>query len=65
MTEVEQTTQDEIVFLKERIADSQRKIDDILRRHGTGVRASWVSTDIAIEQARITDALKAIKELTA
>lgn len=63
MTEAQQSTQDEIAFLKERIADSQRKIDDILRQHGTGVRASWVSTDIAIEQARITDALNAIKEL--
>ena len=65
MTETEQSTQDEIVFLKERIADSQRKIDDILRRHGTGVRASWVSTDIAIEQARIENLRFMIKELAA
>lgn len=63
MTEEQQATQDEIKFLENRIEDCKRKIDEILRQHGTGVRASWVSTDIAVEQTRIDNLQFAIKEL--
>lgn len=40
------------------IARKQQQIDDLIERHGQGVRLGWVSEEIAILQFYKTDAEK-------
>lgn len=41
----------------------QRELDEIIARYGEGVRPAWVSTDIAIAQAKIRGLKKQIDDL--
>ena len=43
----------DIQTLKRTIASAERDNDSLIARYGTGVRPSWVSTDIVINQTRI------------
>jgi hypothetical protein len=42
-----------IETLKSTIASAERDNDSLIARYGTGVRPSWVSTDIVMNQALI------------
>jgi hypothetical protein len=42
-----------IETLKSTIASAERDNDSLIARYGTGVRPSWVSVDIALNQERI------------
>lgn len=41
----------------------KQRYDDIINRYGTGVRPSWVSTDLAIEGERMRHYAKIVEEL--
>jgi hypothetical protein len=41
----------------------KQRYDDIIKRYGTGVRPSWVSTDLAIEGERMRHYAKLVEEL--
>lgn len=42
-----------IETLKSTIASAERDNDSLIARYGTGVRPSWVSVDLALNQERI------------
>lgn len=42
-----------IETLKSTIASAERDNDSLIARYGTGVRPSWISTDIAINNMNI------------
>ena len=41
----------------------KQRYDDIIKRYGTGVRPSWVSTDLAIEGERMRYYAKIVEGL--
>lgn len=41
----------------------KQRYDDIIKRYGTGVRPSWVSTDLAIEGERMRHYAKIVEGL--
>jgi hypothetical protein len=41
----------------------KQRYDDLIKRYGTGVRPSWVSTDLAIEGERMRYYAKLVEEL--
>ena len=41
----------------------KQRYDDLIKRYGTGVRPSWVSTDLAIEGERMRYYAKIVEEL--
>lgn len=41
----------------------KQRYDDLIKRYGTGVRPSWVSTDLAIEGERMRHYAKLVEEL--
>lgn len=41
----------------------KQRYDDLIKRYGTGVRPSWVSTDLAIEGERMRHYAKIVEEL--
>lgn len=41
----------------------KKSYDDLIKRYGTGVRPSWVSTDLAIEGERVRHYAKLVEEL--
>ena len=41
----------------------KQRYDDLIKRYGTGVRPSWVSTDLAIEGQLMRSYAKLIEEL--
>jgi hypothetical protein len=43
----------DIETLQRTIDSCERDTDSLIARYGTGVRPSWVSTDIVINQVRI------------
>lgn len=56
-------TADRISQLKHAIASTQRDTDRLLAQHGSGVRSSWVSTDIAINNNKIANYTREIQKL--
>ena len=46
-----------------RVNYHQRKVKELIRQYGTGVRPSWVSTDLAIEQNNVTQWVKELNRL--
>lgn len=45
------------------IAHKQEQIDDLIRRHGQGVRPEWVGEEIAILQHYKSDAERQLAEM--
>ena len=41
----------------------KQRYDDLIKRYGTGVRPSWVSTDLAIEGERMRYYAKIVEEI--
>jgi len=41
----------------------KQRYDDLIKRYGTGVRPSWVSTDLAIEGERMRHYAKIVEGL--
>jgi len=41
----------------------KQRYDDLIKRYGTGVRPSWVSTDLAIEGECMRHYAKLVEEL--
>ena len=48
---------------QERVNYHQRKVNELIRQYGTGVRPSWVSTDLSIEQNNVTQWVKELNRL--
>lgn len=53
----------EAEILRQYIADKQAKIDELIARHGQGVRPSWVGEEIALLLHYQRDAEKQLKQL--
>lgn len=53
----------EIESLRAYIAHKQQQIEDLEKRHGTGVRAGWVGEEIAILHHYQKDAERELKRL--
>lgn len=55
----------DIETLKRTIASAERDTDNMLQRYGSGVRPSWVSADIAINNTIIARYTKMLAEAEA
>jgi hypothetical protein len=55
----------DIETLKRTIASAERDTENMLQRYGTGVRPSWISADIAMNNARIARYTKMLAEAEA
>lgn len=45
--------QESLQQAKDMVAYYEKNVDDLIKQYGTGVRPSWVSTDLAIVEDRI------------
>jgi len=57
------TKEEEINLYQKMIQHHERNCDDLIARHGTGVRPSWVSEDLALAGHHIRQYKKKIAEL--
>lgn len=55
--------QESLQQAKDMVAYYQKNVEDLIKQYGTGVRPSWVSTDLAIVGDRIEYWKAQVKEL--
>lgn len=55
--------QESLQQAKDMVAYYEKNVEDLIKQYGTGVRPSWVSTDLAIVEDRIQYWKAQVKEL--
>lgn len=55
--------QESLQQAKDMVAYYEKNVEDLIKQYGTGVRPSWVSTDLAIVEDRIQYWKAQIKDL--